>query len=764
MQSASPPCNTPQHSIGNHISALAAIDLGCISAFGSSGAGAPETGPLLWWLQGEHMQYRHRRLLRATLSSLFAAALLWPPQPALAQFRVTTEKFFGVDTQTTTPREGNWVSVTGDGSTIYWSGNSSAWTLTRGTTGESGWDKLNIKAFPKGAAGGASPVVSADGNTVVLAGGIVGNVVPALDVLVRSGGTWTEVAILTGAGVPSQGFGDFGTGVALSANGSTILVGGALAGGNAGAAYVFTNSSGTWTQQAQLAGAGAIGLAEFGAGVALSADGNTALVGGAMDNNQIGAAWVFTRSGGVWTQQAKLVGSGIAGTRAGQGSVALSADGNTALVGGAMDNNNMGAVWVFTRSGGQWTQQGGKLVPTDASGTIVGFGSTVALSADGNTAFIVGPGDKPVGAVWAFGRTGGVWNQMGHKLVPGDIAPNMTNPASVSSVALSADGGTAVIGAPGDNTNYGAVWVITGPRYDTFRVTHDLNHDGTSDIVWRRNDGATAAWLMGSGGQILQQSGFGQVPTNWQLVGQRDFNGDGFCDLLWRDSNTGTVAIWLMNGLTVQQMGTIGVVPNNWVIAGTGDINADGKGDILWRDTNTGTIAVWLMDGFSVLQSIGLGAVPSNWVIAATDRVGDIFWRDTNTGELAVWWAFDQGVVRYASLGVVPLNWVIAGTGDFDSNGATDLLWRDTNTGAAAVWLMDGYRVMTGWGLGTVPLNWSIAETGNFDIAGYSHILWRDSNTGAVALWIMNGVAQQVQSVGIAAVPLEWSILSLNAE
>ena len=76
-----------------------------------------------------------------------------------------------------------------------------------------------------------------------------------------------------------------------------------------------------------------------GFSVALSGDGNTAIVGGPGDNVQLGAAWVYTRSGGVWTQQgSKLVGTGAVGS-AHQGiSVALSADGNTAIVGGTTDN------------------------------------------------------------------------------------------------------------------------------------------------------------------------------------------------------------------------------------------------------------------------------------------------------------------------------------------------------------------------------------------------------------------------------------------
>jgi hypothetical protein len=113
-----------------------------------------------------------------------------------------------------------------------------------------------------------------------------------------------------------------------------------------------------FTQQGpKLVGTGAVGQAHQGGSVALSADGNTAIVGGNSDNGgNGGAAWVFTRSGGVWTQQGnKLVGTGAVGQATQGNSVALSADGNTAIVGGPNDNGSTGAVWVFTRSGGVWT-------------------------------------------------------------------------------------------------------------------------------------------------------------------------------------------------------------------------------------------------------------------------------------------------------------------------------------------------------------------------------------------------------------------------
>ena len=104
--------------------------------------------------------------------------------------------------------------------------------------------------------------------------------------------------------------------------------------------------------------------------VALSADGNTALAGGYVDGGGLGAVWIWTRSAGVWTQQgSKLVGGILL-----QGySVALSADGNTALVGGA------GAALVYTRSGSVWSQQGNQL---SRSGTAAGAAISTALSGD----------------------------------------------------------------------------------------------------------------------------------------------------------------------------------------------------------------------------------------------------------------------------------------------------------------------------------------------------------------------------------------------
>jgi FG-GAP repeat len=252
----------------------------------------------------------------------------------------------------------------------------------------------------------------------------------------------------TGAvGAAQQGFS-----VALSADGNTAIVGGPGDNSGAGAAWAFTRSGGVWTN-GKLVGTGAVGAAQQGFSVALSADGNTAIVGGPGDNSGAGAASVYTRNGGIWSQPgSKLVGTDATKTRQGS-SVALSADGNTAIVGGLGDNSGAGAAWVFTRSGGVWTS--GKLVGTDAVGP-AGQGISVALSADGNTAIVGGPQDASyIGAAWVYTRTGGVWRQQGRKLTANNAG---TNAGLGWSVALSADGNTAIIGGPNGQT--GAAWVF----------------------------------------------------------------------------------------------------------------------------------------------------------------------------------------------------------------------------------------------------------------------------------------------------------------
>jgi PKD repeat protein len=374
---------------------------------------------------------------------------------------------------------------------------------------------------------GYSVALSADGDTALIGARGDGGQVGAAWVFIRSGATWTQQgAKLTGTG--EIGKGEFGSSVALSADGDTALIGAPGDNGNVGAAWIFTRSGSTWTQHGdKLIGGGEIGEGQFGASVALSADSLTALIGAPYDYGSAGAAWVFTRSGSTWAQQGEKLAandeSGLEESLLGW-SVALSADGNTALIGGWGDNHYTGAAWVFARSGATWTQQGDKL--TGSGGKRPWFGYRVALSADGDTALIGGPGDlssgSQIGAAWVFTRSGSTWTQQGEKLTP--VLEAATASEFGYGVALSDDGDTALIGGPlsGEATGAGAAWVFirsgstwtqqgsrlrgtsTSNTADLFGLNVALSADGATALIGGpfTSSAAGAAWVFVASPQI----------------------------------------------------------------------------------------------------------------------------------------------------------------------------------------------------------------------------------------------------------------------
>jgi len=360
------------------------------------------------------------------------------------------------------------VALSSDGNTALIGGPSdkaevgAAWVFTRT---ESGWAQQGPKLTGGGESGkarfGFAVALSADGSTALIGAGGDNGEVGAAWVFTRSGETWTQQgAKLTGA--EESGKGHFGFRVALSGDGNTALIGGPYDNAKVGAAWVFTRSGETWTQQgAKLTGGEEIGDGEFGEGVALSGDGNTALIGGggAKGEAGAGAAWAFTRSGETWTQQgAKLTGAGESGEGHFGFRVALSEDGKTALIGGGGDNGEVGAAWVFTRGESTWEQQGAKLTGGEETGK-GHFGYSVALSANGNTALVGGLADNgEVGAAWLFARSeSSTWAQLGAKLTgSGESGKGLFG----YGVALSGDGKTALIGGPDDSSELGAAWAF----------------------------------------------------------------------------------------------------------------------------------------------------------------------------------------------------------------------------------------------------------------------------------------------------------------
>jgi hypothetical protein len=410
------------------------------------------------------MKFRHQILLGMPVVVLVCGLL---PATAEAQFTQQGPKLVATDAVGAQPEQGDSVALSGDGNTAVVGGPGdnlgagAAWVYTRSGQVWSQQGKLVGTGIvgSLGAKQGSSVALSADGNTAIIGGIEDNDLVGAAWVFTRSAGVWSQQTKLVGAGTVGTAL--QGNSVALSADGNTAIIGGPNDNLGAGGAWVFTRAGGMWTQQGKLVGTGAIGPtpANQGFSVSLSGDGNTAIVGGQFDNSGVGAAWVYTRSGGVWSQQAKLIGTGIADP-ANQGhAVSLSGDGNTALVGGITANDEAGATWVFTRAEGMWSQQATLFDPLTVGSAWQG--ASVSLSDDGNNAIVGGPLDNDdAGAAWVYTRSGGVWSQQGPKLV----GTGAVNPAQQGfSVSLSGDGNTAIEGGFDDNRSVGAAWVFAQP-------------------------------------------------------------------------------------------------------------------------------------------------------------------------------------------------------------------------------------------------------------------------------------------------------------
>jgi hypothetical protein len=360
--------------------------------------------------------------------------------------------------------QGYSVAVAADGDTAlvgapYYNGfDGAAWVYVRSGSTWTQQAKLVSKEASGNVQQGYSVALAADGETA-LVGGKTYEGTGAAWVFTRAGSTWSERAKLVGT--EASGDAEQGDSVALSADGETALIGGYKDAGGVGAAWVFTGSGSSWAQQGKkLVGAHGGGVIEEGTSVALSGDGETALIGGPFAESEKGAVWAFTRSGSTWKEQEKLPAGTGASEKAAQGeSVALSGDGDTALIGGPGDDEATGAAWVFTRSGETWNQQGGELLGEDATLKEAQQGHSVSLSEDGDTALIGGYHDNvSVGAAWAFVRSGSTWGEQEKLVGTGSVGGF---PTQGSGVALSADGATALVGGAGDNGGVGAAWVFT---------------------------------------------------------------------------------------------------------------------------------------------------------------------------------------------------------------------------------------------------------------------------------------------------------------
>ena len=276
-------------------------------------------------------------------------------------------------------------------------------------------------------------------------------------VYVRSGSTWTQQAKLV-ASDPAESV-DLGYATAINSDGTYAVVGAPnddTGGTNKGSAYIFVRSGSTWTQQQKIQAsdtASDTGSLTFGEAVSISSDGSCVIIGAQWADNggtsDTGAAYVFTRSGSTWSQQAKLVASD-ASTSSGFGySVSINSDATYAAVGAFGDDTtslNAGAAYIFTRSGSTWSQQQKIVSPDLQAGDW--FGRAISINPDGSYVIVGsanadGGAAENVGAAYVFTRSGSTWSQQA-KLTASDA---QTGDQFGQGVAINSDASYVIIGA-----------------------------------------------------------------------------------------------------------------------------------------------------------------------------------------------------------------------------------------------------------------------------------------------------------------------------
>jgi hypothetical protein len=382
--------------------------------------------------------------------------------------------------------------------------------------------------------------------------------------------------------------GHTGTSISLSGDANTMAIGapfesGGVAGVNgnqsdnsvyaSGAVYVYVRQGDSWTQQAYVKASNPGLNSHFGSSVALSRDGNTMAVaahweasaatginGNQKDDSipQAGAAYIFTRTGTTWTQQAYIKASNTGkkdeGNVLGDGdqfgfSIALSGDGNTLAVGAITEdgaaqqiNGNQnddsaqsaGAVYVYTRTGSAWTQQAYVKSSTQVAGDLLGF--SVALSFDGNTLAAAafdedgsGRGINPPydnrsissGALYIFTRQNGAWSQQAYiKGSKGETSDGFGFATSISD-----DGNTVAVGSG-----------------DEACLTPGINPPGCADDAppgRGANIWVGAAYVFVRNGTTWSEQTFIKAPN------ARPYNSFGVRLALSRDGNTLAVSSYL---------------------------------------------------------------------------------------------------------------------------------------------------------------------------------------------------------------------------
>ena len=425
-----------------------------------------------------------------------------------------------------------------------------------------------LKAFDGAAGDYFGGCISVSGDTAVIGAPGKNGFQGAAYVFVQSGGVWSLQQELTASdGAPNDQFGAI-----PSVSGDTALIAAMGKNGGQGAVYVFVRSGGVWKQQQELTASD--GAPGDNLGYFVSVSGSTAVIAAPGKNAFQGAAYVFAQSGGTWSQQQKLTAAD--GAANDQFGVSVSVSGNTLLIGAPFktvaSNPNVylqGAAYVFVESGGVWSLQQELTASDSATGDFLGY----SVSVSGDTAVIGASkmtrnSNAHQGVAYVFAQGGGLWSQQQELTASDGVAGDYFGGfASVS-------GNTAVIGANTRNNDQGVAYVFTSPQPAITGLIVSGGGFNMAPNAWVEIYGASLAPpSVGADGLLWSSApsfASGQMPTQLQGVSVTVNGKPAYVSFISAtqvnvltplDSTTGAVAVTINNGTTTSPALTANVQP-----------------------------------------------------------------------------------------------------------------------------------------------------------------------------------------------------------
>ena len=466
-----------------------------------------------------------------TTTTTSAPHTSWSQEQKLIAYQPSAYDYFGQ--QSAVSGDGNTICVgarnedttAGDSGAVYvYTYGSGTWTY-----------RARLKASDAQSSdvlGEAGLAISDDGRTIVVAARLEdtgGTDAGAAYVFMSSNSTWTSFTQQK-LQASNKAANDQYCRCDVSGDGNTIIVGAPHEDGptnsilSSGAAYIYSRSGDSWTEDQILYPSDPIENNYFGVDNALNEDGTVAAIAATGDDTTAtdsGAVYIFTKSNGTWSQETKLkVTSGGPNASDHWGGVSLSDDGLTLSAGTSNDDttaSNSGAVYVFNKSGGTWSQTV-KLKASDAQQDDK-LGGRTRISGTGDT-IVSGAreedtGVSQAGATYIFTLTNGTWSQR-QKIQASDRA---SWDLFGDSVGISKDGTVICVGAvleDGGSTDGGSVYAFRGSGGGTTTTTTTINSrlkvNDTIVATAFEGDGSaltgiTSGQWTESGGNIYRSSG-----------------------------------------------------------------------------------------------------------------------------------------------------------------------------------------------------------------------------------------------------------------